>query len=353
MIQTTPYFDLHSEDILSAHISALQHNINKLETVLDLITTPKTGQPLNAVADQTDQTLRYKIYEGVDRNWLTSPTPAIYRNGTLVNPSEYTLHAAQGAVVFLNQQLATDAITGDYTMITGNSNILNTLASEISTNTTNISSNAANVSKNISSITGLSLPYAFIIGNYYTHTISAGTFATGVGCGQNNLDAYPFIVPQTAVFDKMRYNISTLSGTKAIMAIYSDNGSGFPGTLLAKTGEIDTSTATGTTGVKEMPFASGDLTLQPGLYWLVKWNDGFIAVNDGLTNSCAISLGDTLDTTKITLPDANIPTNGALIGGIRYTATYGALPSTFPSFTGGSRYLKRGTYPSPWIHRKA
>lgn len=355
MVATTPYFDLSSEDILSAHISALQANINKLESVLDLVTTQVTGHVMNPVADQTDQTLRYKIYEGVDRNWLTSPSPIIYRNGTVVNSSEYTLHAAQGAIVFLNQQKSTDAITYDATIITGNSNLLNNLSQGVATNTTNIQTNTSNISKNTLVTNNVPGTLWQAPQTYMTHTVSswlstvgAATLATAVSSGVNNMDAFPFVVTEPSTFDKMRINIGTGSASGlGLMAVYS-NVNNYPGVLLAKTNEFSTVA----TGVQEVPFASGDLVLQPGKYWIVRWQSQSISLNDGLAANMAIPIGDSTDATIM-----DNGGSGAVMAccGVRVTITYNAanLPTTFWTLAQGAKYLKRTAYGSVWIRRKA
>ena len=81
----TPYHDLSTQDILSAHISGLQHDIGKLQEVLDLQTAEVSGHELEPVNDQQDPALRYRIYEGSIRGWLENPSPVIYRNGSQVD----------------------------------------------------------------------------------------------------------------------------------------------------------------------------------------------------------------------------------------------------------------------------
>lgn len=353
MVAITPYIDLHSEDILSAHISALQHNINKLETVLDLITTAKTGQPLIAVSDQMDPSLQYKIYEGIDRNWLTTPSPIIYRNGTVVASSEYTLKAAQGSVVFIAQQLPTDVITGDYTMLTGNSRILNSLsqtADTVATNTQNIATNTQNITNNANAIKNQGSPAFHAVGTWRTHmgTVSAPTpqYQTGVSTGTNNMDAFPFWVSEPTNYDAMRVTIGTGAGAKLKMGIYA-NSNGYPSTKIAETVEGNPST----TGDLILAFSNGNITLQPGMYWLVRWQDASPTLNNCLYNTQALPIGESTDTTNLM---DSLSTGAYPIGAIRVTiAPYDSiLRSPFPSVgAGGAHFIKRSSYCSPWIRR--
>src|SRR5690554_4885602 len=110
-LSKTPYRDLSSEAILSAHISGLQHDMNKIQEVLDMRTSSVTDHELKPVNDQEDASLRYRIYEGSIRNWLDNPAPSVYRNSSLVNPEEYIIEPAYGVVIFHEMQTPSDNIT--------------------------------------------------------------------------------------------------------------------------------------------------------------------------------------------------------------------------------------------------
>jgi hypothetical protein len=310
----TPFVDLKSEDILSAHISGIQHAINNLENVLNMRTATKTGHVLVAVTDQDDATLHNFIYEGTIRNWITA---VIKRGGQVVPASEYTLQAPYGAVIFKTQQNASDVITADITHVVAESKF----------------KEAVNF-----------LPMVGPIGSWVTHAATGGAYGTGVSTLGNTIDAFPFVVLRTTTYDKMMFEIGTVVGTKGMMGIYTDND-GFPSQFVAGTTEIDMATV----GVKEAPFANGDVTLEPGMYWLARYHNGGASFNKGLPATSAIPLGDITD-------PAILSTVGAgPAGGVRSaTVTYAsAFPVTFPTIAAGSKYLYRSFYASPWIHRKA
>lgn len=320
----TPYTDLGSEDILSAHISALQANINKLETILNMATSQVISRAMNPVADQTDQTLRYKIYEGVDRNWLTSPAPQIYRNGTVVDSSEFTLHAAQGAVVFLNQQQSTDVITYDATIITGASNRL----------------------------TGLEYLTKHYIGQYRSHGIGINGGVASNGVLNNTIDIFPFRVYEPITVDYMGIQVNTaVAGSLVAMALYSDNN-GYPGSLIAQTGQL----SSGTSGWSEGPFTAGDQVLQPGLYWVARWNftNGGSPSFAGLTSVGMYPVPSAPSYGSTSLAYSSSLGGGGVIG-LRYTYTWASsFPSVFPAIgTSGLIWLDRTSAASPWVRRKS
>ena len=142
----TPYNSLKSEDILAGHISGLQTDINKIQNVLNMKTGTRSGHKLNPVADQDDPALRYRIYEATERNWLDTPAPVIYRNGVVVDTSEYILQAPYGVVVFHEQQNSTDNITADFTYVLGASTKIETIDNNISTVNQQISQLDAEIS---------------------------------------------------------------------------------------------------------------------------------------------------------------------------------------------------------------
>ena len=115
---TTPFRVVTSREIYGADISGLQDAVNRCEHVLTLGTAAVTGHPLTAVSDQASPTLHRRIYEGTIRGWLESPAPVIRRAGVIVPTGEYTLFAAQGAIVFHAQQTAGVVITADFTHVT-------------------------------------------------------------------------------------------------------------------------------------------------------------------------------------------------------------------------------------------
>lgn len=114
----TPFRTVTSREIYGADISGLQDAVNRCERVLELGTATVTNHALTPVSDQATPGLHRRIYEGAIRGWLETPSPVIRRGGTIVPPGEYTLYAAQGAVVFHAQQAAGAAITAAFTHVT-------------------------------------------------------------------------------------------------------------------------------------------------------------------------------------------------------------------------------------------
>ena len=152
-------------------------------------------------------------------------------------------------------------------------------------------------------------------GRYYG-SFDAATAFTTLTLTANTLYATPFFVPEDTRFDRIAINVtSAVSGSKARVGVYRDDGNAYPSTLVPGTdvGELDT----GTTGVKENAI---DVTLPPGLYWLALVSSAGIAVRAvpvASLDSEILGLGPDLGTAP----------------GVGYSVsyTYGALPSTFPT----------------------
>ncbi|WP_202078284.1 hypothetical protein [Caldalkalibacillus salinus] len=300
----TPYQDLTSQDILSAHISGLQHSINKLEHVLKMDTQSIAGHTLQPVIDQDDPQFRYRIFEGEIRNWLAEPVPTIYRNGQLVNTEEYILQPAYGVVVFNTQQAPDDQITADFDYVRERSRALEEV--------------------------GGGVPQIHPPGLWRTNNRVAGYTSSEVYIGPNLCDAYPFPVTNTTTYNAMgiRVDVASGSGTTARLGIYKDNGAMYPGERVLDAGTLPTDQ----TGAFILEMAA---TLEPGLYWLVRNSDGGPGLT-GLGREYVYPVG--MDESLV----------GSPAGAYRVTLSYGPLPDVFPE---GASPLFRSHYPSIWVRR--
>jgi hypothetical protein len=105
---------------------------------------------------------------------------------------------------------------------------------------------------------------------------STGKFYTLPGAGttaaptNGTVHCTPFIVNATQTFTALAVNV-TVAGTSGValtrLGIYSDNGSGYPGSLLVDAGTV----ASDTTGWKTVTISQ---SLAPGIYWLVAVTQG-------------------------------------------------------------------------------
>lgn len=334
----TPFNDIKSEDILSAHISGIQHAVNKVENVLNMTTATKTAHVMTAVKDQTDATLHYFIYEGTTRNWLTSPAPVIKRNGVVVTADEYTLQAAYGAIVFNAQQASTAVITADFTHIDQTSGTIATIESRISdleTATTGISENSG----------------TFNIGeevyNNILPQIGSGISlrnATNVTVAGNRIDALPIIISQTVKISKMRISFSAGStGANNLMGIYDNKNVIEPGKLLATTAVFRHESATGAE-ILEVPLLT-PATLEPGIYWLARWaNDGVKIEGQMFNPSVHIAINAPATQQGIIASQTALLAMGVRTGSTS-TGAITTLPATFQSVgtsdTANTKYLVR------------
>lgn len=334
----TPYGKLGSEEILSAHLNGIQRSVNNLEEVLNMKTASKTGMALTPYVDMVDKSARYRIYEGLDSNWLYSPAPIVKRNSILVDPAEYELQAEYGVVIFHVQQNANDAITADYTHIVNQSTRIEDVESRIAT------LEQGGGSSN-SLLNDLVKHYP---GTYRSHGISPQNTVSSVLVLPNSMDLFPFKAYESIICDMMGAQVATAAtGALTTFAIYTDSN-GYPGTLTAQTGTVDCSTV----GWKEVVFSSGNITLNPGNYWIARFANSGIAYHGlGPSGIYPVPSAPPIGTATIN----NSSGLGAGVGGIRYGSTFGTtgtFPTTFPVIGSGPQYLERNAYASPWVRRK-
>jgi hypothetical protein len=148
----------------------------------------------------------------------------------------------------------------------------------------------------------------------------------------NLLRAFPWEVQKAISINALRQEVSTAASAGGItfrLAIYADNGSGYPATIVAnsETGPLDAST----TGVR-LYTPPSQIVLSPGLYWLA-------ANCSGTPTLRAVSASALPQTLGVN------PSGGA---SSQYTAwatpsTYAAMPATFPA--GATRASNLG---APW-----
>jgi hypothetical protein len=209
----TPFHDLGSVEILSAHISGLQHAVNKLEEILDLETETVSGLVLTPVADQDDPSLHYRIYEGSVRNWLEDPAPVVYRDGDVVPQDEYDIYPAYGAVIFHEPQGAEAVITADVTYVKAAS---------------------ARLGQYDEALSWIEPALDWLLGHLILHrpgfwranNVTSSDLVPSATLA-NVLDVVPFLVLTQTRFDRIAINVSTAgaAGTQARLGIYRDNGS--------------------------------------------------------------------------------------------------------------------------------
>ncbi|WP_422123705.1 hypothetical protein DHX103_02530 [Planococcus sp. X10-3] len=330
--------DLNSEDILSAHISGLQHAVNKVEQVLDMKTVEKTNHKLVAVTDQDDPTLHHVIYEGTSRNWLINPAPVIKRNGLVVPETEYDIQPAYGVVVFKNQQGAEYNITADFTQVIGESQTIDDINNRFNKFTTFATFQSP--------------------GTYATNSPMGNPqlLMTSVNAGIKNMDLFPFIVTQPTTYDRIGIPYaSNIGGTATRMGLYNSNANDMPYQLLAQTALVANPTTEPAPG--QFAFISGaipEITLQPGVYWLARYADATINYY-GIDVLQAYGLGNAFGD----FPNASQFGGARAYGfyGYRVTATYTeGLPNEVPvlgSAADNLRYLERNGIANPWIRKKA
>ncbi|WP_373896387.1 hypothetical protein [Virgibacillus sp. CBA3643] len=336
----TPYNDLNSQNVLSAHVSGVQHDVNKLQEVLNMQTSSVTGHALNPVNDQEDPSLRYRIYEGSIRNWLDNPLPTIYRNGSVVASDEYSLQAPYGVIVFNQQQNSNDNMSADFSYINNDSKTINDIETDINSNNDRI----IDLENKEIQLSGTRMFVSS--GTWASHNADGfADLATNTAMAASLIDAFPFPVGHTMTLDRMAVRVDTGAGSTGAMAIYKDN-QGYPDQLIIDGGTFDTST----TGWKENTI---DVTLEPGMYWLVRNQDGSCAMS-GFTYEEVIPAGMDIFTMprKSAIDDGTADMrNAGIFGGLRGSTSAGlsgGFPQTFPS---GITPFSRSHYCSIFVRR--
>ena len=322
----TPFKKVTSREIYGADISGLQDAMNKIETVLDMSTAATINHTLLAVSDQPESALHRRVYEGTIRNWLESPAPVIYRGGVVVPSGEYTLYAAQGAVVFSQQQATATAITADFTHIRAESPLSGHVGSGGVAHAAARSEAAGFMSASDKvRFDALDLLRYRRVGLYHAG-ITASSLAP-LATSANSLDLLPFYVPVAQSFDRIAINITTAAAGNARLGIYADDGTVYPGALILDAGVI----TTGTTGIRALTISH---TLTPGLYWLARLQDATPSLQ-GLAPASMIVLGSE-------------DLSAALPTGYRLVRTYG---DGFPvPFLVGATYIT-GSRPAVFLRR--
>lgn len=365
----TPYRDLGSQDILSAHISGIQHDINKIQEALDMKEDSVEGHVLDGVHDQDDPALRYRIYEGTVRNWLDDPKPVIYRNGSMVDEDEYIIQPAYGVIVFHEQQKSGDEITADFSYIDSDSNTIDDMENNINIiidDVNDLKEHADEVDEDITTIDeelqkidslGGATPFYSVSGSYMSHQYRFyNPFLWTDGSSEHNrkthhpefnvlvygdtLDVFPFPVATKTKFKRagMMLGDNNSDDVKVKIGIYKDNGALYPSDLIFQSPEI-------TVSPDEWGYEDIDLTLEAGLYWIARHDKNDSRWN-GLSRESAIAM-QKFDAERL-IRDVSDPSNPyTTYGGYRMTdVSYGDMPDPFPS---NIEPFERTDYCSPWL----
>lgn len=164
-----------------------------------------------------------------------------------------------------------------------------------------------------------------VTGRFYgTECATLEAFLTVLG----TMYAYPIFIPTPCTLASLNMSVTTgQTGGKARCALYADDGTGYPGAMVAGTdsGDLDgTATAVVTKG-------SLAVALEPGWYWVgsqftaSSTMPSVAGIKSNYTNVIAGRLG--FDTAAHALATSGQAPTGVVATG----QTYGAMPATFPA----------------------
>lgn len=167
-----------------------------------------------------------------------------------------------------------------------------------------------------------SLTPGWITGRFYG--LNRGTTPVAVLTVTSVMYAYPVFIPNRVTVSTLTTSVTTgQTGGAMYMAIYADNGAGYPGALIYNSGSV--TGLTSTTTVQKTGVAT---TLNAGIYWIATQ---FTATTTfpsviGTTSNYSTELNALLgsDTAAHALA-----TSGQAVTGIQVAATYATIPTTF------------------------
>lgn len=306
--------NLPSREIYAGDIAGLRAGIQRIESMVGGSDSWEDRTiSLVPVTDQVDSTLHRRIYEPAslaDRGWIPGTMgmpPEIFRNGVSVFTDEYTLHPADGFVVFHAQQAVNAIITAAVRVPAGQAALLARLP----------------VPSNIR-------PAGMMLSPAIT-----GEAHVAVTLPANTQILLPFAVHRRSTIDRCAVRVETgVSGT-IWAGIYDASGdTHYPSRRRWHSAGLSTATA----GPWLLPTdAASGLVLEPGLHWLM------------LHSNVAVSLRG--------VPVTALPNLGALsedlgpsqfIGYLR-AATAGVAPVFFPVGAGLHRVVS-GTLAVPTLY---
>lgn len=153
-------------------------------------------------------------------------------------------------------------------------------------------------------------------GRYY-FCPNTNSLSTSAALGNGTLRAVPFYVPNPVSITKVGSEITVVgeAGSKLRLGIYTDDGTGRPGTLVVDAGQIAGDSAT----VQEITLGT-PVALGPGWYWAAA------AVQSAPTTQPTVRIASIM--TAPTDVGTAIPTAGLGTYGWGSTGITGAFPAT-------------------------
>lgn len=180
----------------------------------------------------------------------------------------------------------------------------------------------------------------WVAGRFYGFPPGTSPAAAGILTVASVVQAYPLYIPATTI---KTVNVGVDIGQTAAnarVAIYADNGAGYPGALVVDFGQVGAMTATAT--VTLTPTTS--TTLNSGMYWVasIYTASGTYPTVYGIPAAAAYTSVLTGQLGYDTAAHA-LATSAEAPTGIQIAGTYGAFPATF---TAGATLTLNATTPA-------
>jgi hypothetical protein len=155
----------------------------------------------------------------------------------------------------------------------------------------------------------------------YHQLTPSPTVTTDNTLGWNTLRVMPVIIPNRVTLSTLGLEVTAAGAAGAVLriGIYADNGSNFPGALIADAGTIDGTVV----GVSEKTGLA--VKLKPGLYWA-----GAVVQGGTSGTQPTVRTLSNITALRTMLTNGTLPAVGAIASqGFSYGGLTGALPATW------------------------
>lgn len=180
--------------------------------------------------------------------------------------------------------------------------------------------------------------FGYISGSYY-HGINS-LISAGAAIGGNALKLHPIVIKERTTLAELAVRVTTAESAKSFqLAIYAtDPATKFPtGNPLGVTGSM----SAGTTGAMTSAFTGGNITLNPGMYWMALNTDSTTAIFQafGSNSTFIAALLGGVTASQVASGTATS------IASLSYTQTFGAWPDlTGQAFSRGNSSAYAGIF---------
>lgn len=189
------------------------------------------------------------------------------------------------------------------------------------------SANAQIITPGQQQFDGVTLPGGKVAGRFYYPFMTTAVPAGAALAAANRLYAMPMFVGAPSVLKSLSFNISAANASawNVRMCVYSDNGSGSPGALVADTGTVAVGATI--TGTQTAALSGGGVSVGPGWVWLAFMADSTAESLLSWSGSIGVTGGPI--TNVLGANSLSAAFGGGASNALYMAQTFGACPATF------------------------